>query len=175
MKIAVHGLLSKSNLLDLVENFVFVRQEGDKSTKVMARYMQFRASSRIFERVINTLERKEDSRFGLIWHWQGSGKTYTMAFSAWKLFQCPGAERPTVFVMVDRKDLEEQIEKDFSFIQVPIEKIGSIRQLVDILRWGKEENTLYLIEFLPSLATKSNLLRANVMDLLYVPRSVFIL
>ncbi|MBA7602971.1 hypothetical protein ES703_10068 [subsurface metagenome] len=138
LKIAVHGLLSKSNLLDLVENFVFVRQEGDKSTKVMARYMQFRASSRIFERVINTLERKEDSRFGLIWHWQGSGKTYTMAFSAWKLFQCPGAQRPTVFVMVDRKDLEEQIEKDFSFIQVPIERIGSIRQLVDILRWGKE-------------------------------------
>jgi type I restriction enzyme R subunit len=104
----------------------------------MARYMQFRASNKIFQRVINTLRRKEQKKFGLIWHWQGSGKTYTMAFTAWKLFHCPEAEKPSIFVMVDRKDLEEQIEKDFSFIEVPIEKIGSIKELIEILKWGKE-------------------------------------
>jgi type I restriction enzyme R subunit len=138
LKIAVYGLLSKSNLLDLIENFIFVRKERDKSTKVMARYMQYRASRRIFERVIDNLQKKEGGKFGLIWHWQGSGKTYTMAFSAWKLFQCPEAQRPSIFVMVDRKDLEEQIEKDFSFIEIPIEKIGSIRKLIEILKWGRE-------------------------------------
>jgi type I restriction enzyme R subunit len=138
LKIAIYGLLSKANLLDLIENFVFVRKERDKSTKVMARYMQFRASRKIFERVINTLQKKEDSKFGLIWHWQGSGKTYAMAFSAWKLYQYPEAQRPSIFVMVDRKDLEEQIEKDFAFIEVPIEKISSIRKLGEILKWGKE-------------------------------------
>ncbi len=138
LKITVYGLLSKPNLLDLIENFTFIRKERDKSTKVMARYQQFRASNRIFQRVINTLQRKEDKKFGLIWHWQGSGKTYTMAFSAWKLFHCPEAERPSIFVMVDRKELEEQIEKDFSFIEVPIEKIHSINELIEILKWGKE-------------------------------------
>ncbi|MGC9115916.1 MAG: type I restriction endonuclease subunit R [Fervidicoccaceae archaeon] len=138
LKITVYGLLSKPNLLDLIENFTFIRKERDKSTKVMARYQQFRASNRIFQRVINTLQGKEDKKFGLIWHWQGSGKTYTMAFSAWKLFHCSEAERPSIFVMVDRKELEEQIEKDFSFIDVPIEKIRSVKELIDILKWGKE-------------------------------------
>ena len=138
LKIAVYGLLSKANLLNLIENFVFVRKERDKSTKVMARYMQFRASRKIFERVTSTLQKKGSGKFGLIWHWQGAGKTYTMAFSAWKLYQCPEAQRPSIFVMVDRKDLEEQIEKDFAFIGVPIEKIGSIRKLGEILKWGGE-------------------------------------
>jgi type I restriction enzyme R subunit len=138
LKITIHGLLSKPNLLDLIENFTFIRKERDKTTKIMTRYMQFRASNRIFQRVINTLRKKENKKFGLIWHWQGSGKTYTMAFSAWKLLHSPEAEKPSIFVMVDRRDLEEQIEKDFSFIEVPIEKVGSIKELIEILKWGKE-------------------------------------
>jgi type I restriction enzyme R subunit len=138
LKITIYGLLSKSNLLDIIENFTFIRKEKDKTTKIMARYMQYRASNKIFQRVINTLKRRENKKFGLIWHWQGSGKTYTMAFSAWKLFHCPEAQRPSIFVMVDRRDLEEQIEKDFSFIEVPIEKVHSIKELIEILKWGKE-------------------------------------
>ncbi|RLE15096.1 hypothetical protein DRJ04_01120 [Candidatus Aerophobetes bacterium] len=138
LKIAVYGLLSRANLLDLIENFTFIRKQNDKSTKIMTRYMQFRASNRIFQRVLRTLQGKEDKRFGLIWHWQGSGKTYTMAFSAWKLFHCPEAERPSIFVLVDRRDLEDQILEDFSFIGVPIEKVGSIKELIEILKWGKE-------------------------------------
>ncbi|MEM3369097.1 MAG: HsdR family type I site-specific deoxyribonuclease, partial [Thermoproteota archaeon] len=138
LKITVYGLLSKLNLLDIIENFTFIRKERDKSTKIMARYMQFRASNRIFQRVMNTLTRKEDKKFGLIWHWQGSGKTYAMAFSAWKLFHYPEAEKPSIFLMVDRRDLEEQIEKDFSFIEVPLEKVHSIKELIEVLQWGKE-------------------------------------
>jgi len=138
LKSTVYGLLSKSNLLDLIENFTFIRKETDKSTKIMTRYMQFRASEKIYRRVINTLEKKENSKFGLIWHWQGSGKTYTMAFSAWKLYHSPEAERPSIFVVVDRKNLEEQIEKDFGFIQVPIEKIEHVDDLIEVLKWGKE-------------------------------------
>jgi type I restriction enzyme R subunit len=138
LKITVYGLLSKSNLLDLIENFTFIRKETDKSTKIMTRYMQFRASEKIYQRVIRTLRKKENGKFGLIWHWQGSGKTYTMAFSAWKLYHSPEAERPSIFVLVDRRDLEEQIEKDFGFIEVPLERIHSIRELIEVLKWGKE-------------------------------------
>jgi type I restriction enzyme R subunit len=138
LKIAVYGLLSKLNLLDIIENFTFIKKEKDKSTKIMSRYMQFRASNRIFQRVMNTLAKKEANKFGLIWHWQGSGKTYAMAFSAWKLFHCPEAEKPSIFVLVDRRDLEKQIEEDFSFIEVPIEKVHSIKELIEILKWGKE-------------------------------------
>jgi type I restriction enzyme R subunit len=138
LKITIYGLLSKSNLLDLIENFIFTRKEKGKITKVMARYMQFRASNKIFQRTINRLKGKEEEKFGLVWHWQGSGKTYTMAFAAWKIHRCLEAENPSIFVMVDRKELEEQIEKDFAFIEVPLEKIPSIKELVKVLRWGRE-------------------------------------
>jgi type I restriction enzyme R subunit len=138
LRITIYGLLARPSFLDLIENFTFVRKEKDKSTKVMTRYMQFKASNQIFHRVIDTLRGKQDKKFGLIWHWQGSGKTYTMAFSAWKLFHCPETQSPSIFILVDRRDLEEQIENDFSFIEVPIEKVGSIRELTEVLTWGKE-------------------------------------
>jgi type I restriction enzyme R subunit len=137
-KFAIYGLLAKQHVLDFVENFIFVRKEMDKSTKIMTRYMQYRATSKVFERVKKTLGKEQDSKFGLIWHWQGSGKTYTMAFSAWKLFHCPEAQKPSIYIVVDRKDLEEQIEKDFSFIEVPLEKVESIKKLIENLKWGTE-------------------------------------
>jgi type I restriction enzyme R subunit len=138
LKTTVYGMLTKENLLDLIDNFVFIRKEKSKVTKIAARYMQYRASNKIFSRVLTTLSAKKKEKFGLVWHWQGSGKTYTMAFTAWKLLNEPGAKRPSIFVVVDRKDLEEQIEKDFSFIEVPLEKITSIRNLIEVLKWGGE-------------------------------------
>lgn len=138
LRTTICGLLHKPNLLDLVENFIFVRQEKGRATKVMARYMQFRATNRISQRVVDTLQGKDEKKFGLVWHWQGSGKTYTMAFAAWKLYQHPATENPSIFVIVDRRMLEDQIEKDFAFLGIQLETIGSIRKLLEVLRWGKE-------------------------------------
>jgi len=138
LKISVYGILSKANFLNILENYIFVKKDRKKATKIITRYMQFRASDRIFNRVIGSLTGRKNGKFGLIWHWQGSGKTYSMAFSAWRLLNSPKAESPSVFVMVDRKDLEEQILKDFAFLDIPIEKVGSIKKLIEILKWGKE-------------------------------------
>src|SRR5207253_8480512 len=85
-----------------------------------------------------TLTKTDDKKFGLIWHWQGSGKTYTMAFTAWKLLHTAEAHNPSVFVMVDRTDLEGQIEDDFAFLEIPIERVGSIKDLIENLKWGRE-------------------------------------
>lgn len=137
LKISVYGILSKANFLNILENYVFVKKDRKKATKIITRYMQFRASDKIFNRVIRSLTSRKNGKFGLIWHWQGSGKTYSMAFSAWRLLNSPEAENPSVFVMVDRKDLEEQILKDFAFLDIPIEKVGSIKKLIEILKWGK--------------------------------------
>jgi len=136
--ISIYGLLINSRVLDFIENYIFVKKEMDKSIKIMTRYMQYIAANKIYARVIKTLRKKDTSKFGLIWHWQGSGKTYTMAFSAWKLFNSPETQKPSIYVLVDRKDLEEQIEKDFSFIGIPLEKIESIKKLIENLQWGKE-------------------------------------
>jgi len=136
--IPIYGLLINHRVLDFIENYIFVRKEMDKSTKIMTRYMQYMAANKIYARVIKTLRNEDTSKFGLIWHWQGSGKTYTMAFSAWKLFNSPETQKPSIYVLVDRKDLEEQVENDFSFIGIPLEKIQSIKKLIENLQWGKE-------------------------------------
>ena len=136
LRTTIYGLLDRANLLDIIENFIFMRKKGDRYEKIMARYMQFRAANKIYKRVLDWIARRVDKRLGLVWHWQGSGKTYTMAFAAWKLHRSKEAQNPTVFVVVDRIKIEEQIEEDFKFIEVPLERISSIRELIDIITWG---------------------------------------
>jgi len=132
----IFGLLSKQNLLDLIENFIFVKKYKDTYTKIMAWYMQFEAANQIVMRVIKEKEKK----LGLTWHWQGSGKTLTMAFASWKLLRNPKLEVPSIFVVVDRRDLQRQIvEEEFVPIGIEIEKIRSTWELSKILKWGGKE------------------------------------
>jgi len=132
----IFGMLSKGNLLDLIENFIFVKKHRDTYAKIMARWIQFKATNLIIRRVVEEKEKK----LGLIWHWQGSGKTLTMAFASWKLLRNPKLESPTIFIIVDRRDLQRQIvEEEFAPLGIEIEKIESVRELVRVLKWGGKE------------------------------------
>ena len=127
-------MLSPYTLLDIIGNFIFVRTRYGKTTKVITRYMQYRAANKIVKRVMENLEGRDRKNKGLIWHWQGSGKTLTMIFAAHKLFYSKKLEHPTIFFIVDRLDLEEQLREEFSSLDVlPVEVIGSIRELRETL------------------------------------------
>jgi type I restriction enzyme R subunit len=132
----IFGMLSKRNLLDLIENFIFIKRYRDVYKKVMAWYMQFEATNLIVKRVLEEKEKK----LGLIWHWQGSGKTLMMAFSSWKLLRDLRLKIPTIFIIVDRRDLQTQIvDEEFRPLGIEIEKIESIKELVNVLKWGRKE------------------------------------
>jgi type I restriction enzyme R subunit len=132
----IFGVLSKRNLLDLIENFTFIKKVKDRYVKILAWYTQFEAANRIVRRVVEEQEKK----LGLIWHWQGSGKTLTMAFAAWKLLRNPRLEVPTIFVIVDRRELQRQIvEEEFAPIGIEIEKIANTGELAKILQWGGKQ------------------------------------
>jgi type I restriction enzyme R subunit len=103
------SLLSKENFLDIIQNFILFEKEKDKLIKKMARYQQMRATNKIVERVVT-----KEKRQGLIWHTQGSGKTLTMFFAAWKLRFNKGLANPKVFILVDRVDLDDQIFETFT-------------------------------------------------------------
>ena len=66
--------------------------------------MQYRAANKIFNRVTDNIEGRDDKNSGLIWHWQGSGKTLTMIFAAYKLYKHKLLENPSLFFIVDRLD-----------------------------------------------------------------------
>ena len=70
---SVIWMLSWNRILDFIRNYLFFREEAGLETKVIARYMQYRASEKIVNRVLGHLQGTEDKDRGLIWHWQGSG------------------------------------------------------------------------------------------------------
>ncbi|MCD6481739.1 MAG: HsdR family type I site-specific deoxyribonuclease [Thermoplasmata archaeon] len=127
-------MLSPNKLLDLIQNFVFIREERGEATKVIARYMQYRAANKIVERVLNNFRGKKEPNKGLIWHWQGSGKTLTMIFAANKLYPLAELENPTIFFIVDRRELEEQLRQEFNALDISkpevIESISQLKRMI---------------------------------------------
>ncbi len=101
-------LLDKARLLDVLKNFIVFEKKKDGVTKKIARYQQLYAANKIVDRVKNGEHKK-----GLIWHTQGSGKTLTMFFTAWKLRYAPELKNPKVFILIDRVDLDEQVFDEF--------------------------------------------------------------
>ena len=125
-------MLTPPTLLNIIRNYLFFRIEHGATTKVIARYMQYRAAEQIFNRVIGHLKGETDKNKGLIWHWQGSGKTLTMIFAANKLYRHPLLENPTIFLIVDREELQEQLYQEFTALDITkpetIDTIHSLRQ-----------------------------------------------
>jgi type I restriction enzyme R subunit len=111
---SVKGLFEKSTFLDLVGNFIVFEKDREKLSKKIAMQQQVVAANKIVERV---LEGKR--RTGLVWHTQGSGKTLTMLFAAWKLKRLSQLENPTVLVLVDRIELETQTGQTFENVELP--------------------------------------------------------
>jgi len=130
---AIFEMLQPEVLLDILKNFIFVREFRGEMTKVIGRYMQYRATNKIYQRVIDNLAGKTNKNKGLIWHWQGSGKTLTMIFSAHKLYFELG--KPTIFFIVDRRDLERQFNEELSSLDLnfEFEKIESVSALREVL------------------------------------------
>ena len=128
-------MLTPTTLLNIIQNYLFFRIEHGTTTKVITRYMQYQAAEKIYNRVIDYLEGKETKNKGLIWHWQGSGKTLTMIFAANKLYRHPQLENPTIFFIVDREELEEQLYQEFTALDITKpETIDSIHALRQILK-----------------------------------------
>jgi type I restriction enzyme R subunit len=142
---SVLKLLLPSVMLDVIRNFLFYRVEMGNATKVITRYMQYRAANKMVERVITNLhphpdllpsrERHLDKKNGLIWHWQGSGKTLTMIFAAHKLYFDNVLENPSIFFIVDRIELEEQLYTEFFSLDiVQPEILNTVEELEAILK-----------------------------------------
>ncbi len=132
---AIFEMLTSSILLDILRNFLFIREEHGEVKKVITRYMQYRAANKVYQRVIDNLEGKDSKDKGLIWHWQGSGKTLTMIFAGHKLYFDKRLENPTIFFIIDRRDLEEQMKGELSSLKLnfSFETIESARDLKEII------------------------------------------
>ncbi len=108
LKEPVLAMCNHETLLDVLRNFVFYEHRTGGTAKIIPRYMQYYAANRIVDRVREGRTDPEMRR-GLIWHTQGSGKSFTMLYAARMLLERGVLDHPKVVLVVDTKDLEDQI------------------------------------------------------------------
>jgi type I restriction enzyme R subunit len=148
LEVLLHGVLEKRRFLDLIRYFIVFEQErGAPILKIIAGYHQFHAVNYAIEETIRASKIKEqaieelkgrylsknmkggepgDRRIGVVWHTQGAGKSLTMAFYTGRLVLHPAMENPTIVVITDRNDLDDQLFGTFSrcseiLRQVPVQ------------------------------------------------------
>lgn len=130
LKLAAESMLRPHVLLDILSNFtLFATDKKKRRIKIICRYQQYEAANKIVERVLAGYPKK-----GLIWHFQGSGKSLLMVFAAQKLRMHPRLKNPTVLIIVDRIDLDSQITGTFTGADIPnLEKAESREKLQQLL------------------------------------------
>ncbi|NPB04200.1 MAG: HsdR family type I site-specific deoxyribonuclease, partial [Thermotogae bacterium] len=135
-------LLKPETLLDVLRYFTFYRESGGAFTKVLPRYMQYRAVGEIVNIAVGYARGETERNRGLIWHWQGSGKTLTMIFSAYKIKRLLG--NPTIFFVVDRKELERQLSGELKAVGLGFEVVGSIEKLKEVLTHADGKRGIFI-------------------------------
>ena len=178
LQVVIEGLLTPRRFLDLVRDFiVFEEAGGGRLSKKMAGYHQFHAVRVALSETLRAAKlRREageaaearggyetgrapggkpgDRRIGVVWHTQGSGKSLTMAFYAGRIIREPAMENPTVVVLTDRNDLDDQLLGTFSrcrelLRQPPVqaEDRAHLRKLLRVAAGGVVFSTVH--KFLP--------------------------
>jgi len=112
LEVLLKGIFDKNRLLDLISNFIVFETDGEKTIKKAAAYHQYFATNKAVESTIKATQEEGDRRAGVVWHTQGSGKSLTMTFFASKVIQ--ELNNPTLVVLTDRNDLDNQLFGTFS-------------------------------------------------------------
>ena len=142
-KYNIIDLLKRERVLDVIRWFIFYKGI-DKKKKIIPRYNQYWATLKAIDRVRAYVEARDVKNKGLIWHWQGSGKTYIMFYIAHRFFEEFKSYDPVVFFIVDRRELQRQLYEEFikdlyaPHFQEYIKVVESIEELRKILVEIKE-------------------------------------
>ncbi|NCQ25827.1 MAG: type I restriction endonuclease subunit R [Armatimonadetes bacterium] len=161
LQVLLAGVFDKHRFLDLIRHFVVFEDDGGKLSKKMAGYHQFHSvnvavgetlrAARMqegpwtagdqrgtYETRLGKVGKPGDRRVGVVWHTQGSGKSLTMAFYAGRIIREPAMENPTLVVLTDRNDLDDQLFGTFSrcneLLRQPPAQAESRAHLRELLR-----------------------------------------
>lgn len=131
VKISMEDMITPERVMDIFQFFtMFATDKKYRKYKIICRYQQFEGANLIVDRVVAGYPKK-----GLIWHFQGSGKSLLMVFAAQKLRMIPELKNPTVVIVDDRIDLETQITATFNASDIPnLESASTKEKLIEFFR-----------------------------------------
>lgn len=136
--VMINGMMPPARLLDIIRNFIVFQDIQGKTIKILAGYHQYFAVRKSVARTKEALASKS-RKVGVVWHTQGSGKSLSMVFYAGIIVSDPEFENPTIVVLTDRNDLDNQLFNTFSasskllLRQVP-KQAESRENLVELLK-----------------------------------------
>jgi len=154
IEVMAKGMLNKSVITDLIRHFILFHQNKDEIIKIVPRYHQYFAVNKAVITTTKATANNGDQRAGVVWHTQGSGKSLTMVFYAGKLVL--GLNNPTLVVLTDRNDLDDQLFDTFSLSQdllrqtpVQAENRDHLKSLLGVTSGGIVFTTIQ--KFLPEI------------------------
>ena len=109
----VQGLFRKDRLLGVIKDFIYFPDNSDKEVKIVCRYPQFFAANKLFDNIKNHMKPAGDGKGGTYFGATGCGKSYTMLFLTRMLMKSTHFSSPTILIITDRTDLDDQLSKQF--------------------------------------------------------------
>jgi type I restriction enzyme R subunit len=153
----VKSFCAVAQLLRLLKDFILFAEKDEELQKFILRQHQMGGADKVVARALDP----KLSR-GLVWHTQGSGKTYTMIKAAEMLFKAPEAEKPTILLMIDRNELEDQMLKNLASVGLAnVAHARSIAELNQLLREDYRGIIVTMIHKFRDMPAKLNL-RKNI-------------
>lgn len=133
VKVSIGDMITPEKIMDIFQFFtLFATDKKHVKYKVICRYQQYEGANLIVQRVIAGYPKQ-----GLIWHFQGSGKSLLMVFAAQKLRMIPELQNPSIVIVDDRLDLETQITATFNASDVP--NLVSLATKEDVENFFKQD------------------------------------
>jgi type I restriction enzyme R subunit len=114
LEVLLKGIFERNTYLDLVKSFTVFEDDGVNVIKKVAGYHQYHAVNKAIAETVRASSDDGDQRIGVIWHTQGSGKSLSMLFYAGKVIQHEAMNNPTIIVLTDRNDLDDQLFGTFA-------------------------------------------------------------
>jgi len=112
LEVVLKGMCNQKVVLDLVKNFVGYQKTKKETIKVIGGYHQYHAANKAVERTVKAIGGSKKA--GVVWHTQGTGKSLTMAFFVGKITRDPRMRNPSIVLLTDRNDLDDQLFNTFS-------------------------------------------------------------
>lgn len=110
----VQGMLNRNRLRDIVRNFIFIPDSSKKNAKIVCRYPQYYAANRLYDNIKKAQRPEGDGKGGTYFGATGCGKSYTMLFLTRLLMRSTHFESPSIVLITDRTDLDDQLSETFS-------------------------------------------------------------
>jgi len=113
LEVLIKGMFQKERFLDIIKHFILFQSDDKELIKILAGYHQYFAVNKAVDSSERSTHQSGDRRIGVVWHTQGSGKSLSMVFYAGKLVINKELENPTIVIITDRNDLDDQLYSTF--------------------------------------------------------------